>query len=191
MKQFAYWVSLIFGTPIHAVIILVCLHYTGLNHHQYILFAYLMGFLQAIFPVTYLLWAIHTRRIKDIDVTKREERFQMLTLMFVGDTITLAATWMYGTPELFHIFLGVYVVYTTVYLINFMWKISRHMMLNTVMIVLLGVLVGPQWWLAACVLPVIAWSRIVLHKHTPAQLIAGTFIPGAMLIGMYSYSGLI
>lgn len=187
MNKLAYWISLIFGNPVFVLIIYLLLNATGLSTRDHVLFSYIFWTLQVLIPGGFLFWALRTGRIKDIDITRREERFELLSIIFVGNTLSLAAIWLYGPMHLFHLFSGVYLVFVAVYLITFFWKISLHMTLNTMMVVLLIVLLGKAYWISAGLLPIVAWSRYQLHKHTPMQLIAGTAVPACILLGIYSY----
>jgi membrane-associated phospholipid phosphatase len=80
-------------------------------------------------------------------------------------------------PEFIEKLLIVAIAYTTIYLITFYWKISLHTSINMIGITFINMATGWHYiWLYALI-PVVAWSRLKLEKHTPAQLFWGAVIP--------------
>jgi hypothetical protein len=191
MLKLARTISLALGYPWLIAIIWIILHYTGLSPAQLVLFRYLTVTLQVIIPFSFLFWALRSKRISDIDITKRSERFELLTLIFIGNTLTLVAAWLYATPLLFQVFLGIYAVFAAVYFITLFWKISMHMTLNTLGITVINILMGWQHVYLFALIPVVFWSRRILRKHTLTQLCAGFLVPFVVLMAVYWYYGLI
>ena len=80
-------------------------------------------------------------------------------------------------------------VFLTVFVITFFWKISLHMTVNTSGAILLNTLFHGAYLPVLVVIPLIFWSRLYLKKHTPLQLLAGCGISaGVMLAALYMFS---
>jgi len=65
-------------------------------------------------------------------------------------------------------------------------KVSLHMAfatLTTTMLILIGARIG---WLVLAFLPVLAWSRLSLKRHRPAELLAGVLIGVATGLAIHS-----
>lgn len=75
--------------------------------------------------------------------------------------------------------------------ISFFWKISLHMIGASSTISYLAVLVGPIALLALPLIPILAWSRLALKRHTPAQLFGGTLLPPLLIAAIFRYFKLI
>lgn len=75
--------------------------------------------------------------------------------------------------------------------ISFFWKISLHMIGASSTVSYLTMLVGPLALAALPIIPVLAWARLVLKRHTPWQLFAGTLLPPILIAAIFRYFKLI
>lgn len=134
-------------------------------------------------PLLFLFNSYRTKRITDLDITKREERFVWFSfagLCWLGTLVFTLNAGRVGIfiPELilmFQIWLAVFGLLNAT--ITFLWKISGHAMVMTSLTLWLAVLWNP-WFILGLItaVPVLAWARFRLQKHTPAQLAAGTLL---------------
>lgn len=60
---------------------------------------------------------------------------------------------------------------------NVLYRISFHVSINTSILIILNHFAKWDYWWLFIVVPIIAWSRFYLKKHTLIQLIAGGIIP--------------
>ncbi len=113
----------------------------------------------------------------DIDVSKRQDRFVPMMLMTLGaivggfmvqrrlDNVTLTAL---------SFTLSALLMILTI--TTFVWKISLHAATLAATVSLLVAFGGMNYaWIYLLLIPVV-WSRLVLKKHTPAQVTAGTLV---------------
>lgn len=189
-RNIAKIVSFALGMPWLAVIMYVMLHGTGLSDEQYRFFVQIFLIFSFIVPATFFAWEYRKGEISDADVTKRSQRYKLLTLVCASNFVTLACAYVYGTPLLYHLMLGVTLVLLAVYVITFFWKISLHMTFNVVGISMINVLNDWQFMYLYALIPVIFWSRRLLRKHTPWQLVAGFAVSQAILLGVAVWYGL-
>ena len=75
-------------------------------------------------------------------------------------------------------------------IINLWWKISLHTAFTAVLATILVVLYG--WIATAGVVAVLllAWARLVLKHHSPAQVVAGALLAGLITVAVFNLFGL-
>jgi len=127
-----------------------------------------------------------------LDVYKKEERFLPLICGVLSYFLGVALLYLVGAPLLATVLMLCYALVTgAIFLITPYWKISIHSC---------GV-IGPSMGLAAAfwpwgllyflLLPPVIWSRYVLQKHTPLQLVMGAvvgFVITAIIFYAFSIS---
>ncbi|MCA9380575.1 hypothetical protein KC675_05340, partial [Candidatus Dojkabacteria bacterium] len=62
-------------------------------------------------------------------------------------------------------------------IIHVFYRISFHTALNTSLVILLNHIEGCIFWPLFLLIPVIAWTRLILKKHTLFQVILGAIVP--------------
>lgn len=75
--------------------------------------------------------------------------------------------------------------------VSFFWKISAHATGVATLLTFCVIFFGDWAMLGLFVLPLVAWSRVILHRHTFAQLVAGSFIAPIIILFVFSYLGLL
>jgi len=76
-----------------------------------------------------------------------------------------------------------------VFLITLRWKISGHCTSAAGLSFLAIALYGEPMIPLTLIIPVVAWSRIRLGRHTLYQTIAGTFLGAATVMGILYITG--
>lgn len=130
-----------------------------------------------LLPVLFVLWLQHRGTISDFEIYYRQQRTLPYLFMIGCSFIVLLAMWLGAAPRLYCLLIATSLVETVLmFIVNLRWKISGHTaaMASFTMVVsfLASAFTLPAW----IVLPVVAWSRIHLHKHTLAQTIAGAML---------------
>lgn len=137
--------------------------------------------LELIVPAILLGVFIKLGLISDVDVTNVKQRRLFFVLVLLAHTLSFALLVLYGSKEAFELrgmALAVEVVGT---IITFFWKISGHLAVTSFLAGALIILLGWQWAWMLGLLPIIAWSRVLLKRHTVAQTIAGGILPLAII----------
>jgi len=75
--------------------------------------------------------------------------------------------------------------------INLWWKISLHTAFIAASVTLLVILYGFMAAVAIVLIPLVAWSRLELESHSPAQLVAGALLAISILPAVFYLFGLI
>ncbi len=112
--------------------------------------------------------------IKDIEITNRFERRLFFLVILLLHLLVVIAFWRLTDVALvWQIRLIAWLIELAGTIVTWFWKISVHLAVNSFAMSVVIFLFGWQWWPLMLLLPLIAWSRIILHKHTFWQTVAG------------------
>ena len=107
------------------------------------------------------------------------DRSQILLVFVSIILLLLIASFRMSQPQPLHaVFVVILVIGLVVAGISSYWKISLHMLGTSVFVTTILLYNTRHWWPVILLVPLIAWARLRLHRHTPLQLLAG-FILGA------------
>lgn len=123
----------------------------------------------------------------DIDISNREDRVVPLMLSTLGAVVAGYLMSRHGVTSQELLLMGNVLVAMLICLtiVTVAWKVSLHAATIAALSTLLTLFGGANFaWLFVLLVPV-AWSRLFLKQHTPAQLTAGTLI--GMVITLVSY----
>ena len=137
-----------------------------------------------IFPVLNIYILVKLKRIPDIILSNQHDRtfpYFITALFYFGLFYLLMDINIWNSVKLFIIGGGVAILFST--LINLKYKISAHMVgLGGV----LGVLISVSWLIKFDMTPyyiitiiiagIVAFARLLLNEHKPAQLYLGLFL---------------
>ena len=132
-------------------------------------------------PVVYLLILLRRGWVTDLDVQVRAQRVRPMQFLLGASAIAWLILAIGGAPTLLLVLAGALtMVIAFNYAITLRWKISMH----TTFIAAAGTL---TWTLTGLLLPLllgvplVAWARVRLGRHTTAQTIAGGAMGFAVL----------
>lgn len=150
----------------------------------------------ALFFSALPMWDIN-RRIKkgivgDVHISKREDRIKPFLFSLSCAAMGLLAVYMIGaSPGIKALSWSVVITGAAVTAITTSWKVSLHAAgissMATVLLIIYGYLALP----AVALVPVVFWARLVLKKHTPAQLAAGSLLAVSVASGIFWSFGLV
>lgn len=183
MHKIAKLVSLVLGFPWIIVLVYVVFSQAQVTREQLIPLASMSLFFHILIPFIYLMWAMKTGRVSDLDITKREQRYGILTVMILSYIASLFVTYSIGNVIVFHVLAIIVAYLAIVYVITFYWKISLHMGVNVLSVILINFFYDWKLSFLFLALPLIFWSRYTLKKHTPAQLLLGALVSGSVALG--------
>jgi membrane-associated phospholipid phosphatase len=134
-------------------------------------------FFMSIGPMIYILVGVRQGKFTDIDVSVRSQRsgpflFGILSA-FVG---LLILSFFHEPKDLQTVMLAVIACGTILMLITLWWKISMHASALAGAVTMLTALYGNIILPAYLLLILVCWSRVVLRRHTTAQVIAGSLL---------------
>lgn len=134
-------------------------------------------------PLLYLRRQIRAGRVSDHHVTARRRRPMLLFITLVSLLATLAVARAGGAPRMLVALVAALLAGLGLFLlITLAWKISFHAGVSAGAVGILTLVFGPAMLLFSPAVPLLAWARVRLGDHTPAQVAAGAIL-GALVAG--------
>jgi membrane-associated phospholipid phosphatase len=181
-ERLAYWISQI-GCPPLTATAAVALSIPSLPATKLTwlwVSSYLI--LTILAPVLYLLWLLKQGLITDIHLRVRAERTRPLLVSLSLALLTWVLLAAANAPRLLIILAAATSLQTALFfIITIYWKISLHSASAAAMAVLAWLLYGSMAWGLILTIPLIAWARVRLDRHTLSQTVAGAVLGGAVL----------
>lgn len=136
--------------------------------------AFVLYVLFSMAVVSYLR-LLYVRRVKtNWDLSDRKKRFSLMVPFLLLAVLLCSALFVWGNMALVR-FSGLMLVwFVGLIAITAKVKISGHMAVLTLALGYVARFYGARWLLLAVVLPLVAWSRLTLKRHTLAEVIGGT-----------------
>jgi len=128
-------------------------------------------------PALLLVWSVKTKRISNWDISDRKQRVWALLVFvcFLGfDYFVLQ---LIGTPLMNQVFVAFMLLFSGFLAITLRFKISGHMTSITFIISLLMYWYGRTVLPLVLILPILAWSRVALKRHTMGEVFGGVVYP--------------
>ncbi len=175
-KRFASFVSSITHPPLVSIPTFALINYFILGFDESITITGICLFFGAFLPVFTSLILIK-KMDTDIDITDRTKR--TLPLFLAVSSYIIGAIMLYtaGAPAVTIALMFTYFSNTLIILfINLSWKISIHAMGVAGPTAALTYVFGIPGAVFGIIIPVVMWSRLKLHKHTPTQVVAGALL---------------
>jgi membrane-associated phospholipid phosphatase len=124
----------------------------------------------------YLVWLKRRGLVTDLDVQLREQRMRPMVFMLACGGLAWLALTLGAAPAQMAFLAGVlWLQMAVIFGITLRWKISVHCATAAGVATLVWALLGTPLPLLVGV-PVIAWSRVRLRRHTLAQTVAGSLL---------------
>lgn len=132
-------------------------------------------------PVAYVLIGVHKGWLSDVDVSRRSERAGPFLFGIASALLGLVLLRYVNAPKNLETLLLITAISGVVMLtVTYWWKISIHASsmagVATILTALYGAVMLPTFLL----LVLVSWSRVVLRRHTVAQVIAGSCVSIAL-----------
>ena len=143
------------------------------------------GLLAATFcgllPAGIVLVGVRSRRWTDRHLRSRQQRPVPLLAGIASFLAGLAVLVVLGAPQqLVALVVAMLAGLVATLVVTLWWKLSMHAAAASGTVAILALTFGPALTLAVPLVAVVAWSRVRLGDHTPAQTMAGTVL-GALV----------
>jgi len=136
-------------------------------------------------PLAYLVWLLRRGQITDLDVQLREQRLRPMLFTSACGIGAWLLLLIGAAPRPLIVLGGALLVETLIiFVITLRWKISVHCAAAAGAATLVWSLIGTPLPLIVGV-PLIAWSRLRLQRHTLAQVVAGSVVGMAIFLGAF------
>jgi hypothetical protein len=182
MKRLAQVISILLGPFVWPITLIVIIFRSGLSTQQITVLLPIVLLLQVGIPYFYIFRAYKLKKISDLDITKREERYKTMIITCISFVSSLLFIHFFGNSLLLKLSIMTLMILVINTIITFSWKISLHMTLNVISALIINYLYHWQLPFLYLSIPLIFWSRLYLKKHTIMQLIGGLVINGAIAL---------
>jgi membrane-associated phospholipid phosphatase len=134
-------------------------------------------------PCLYIAWLIQRGELRDFHLPVRQERIRPLACALLMALVAWGLLSAVAAPRLLQWLAGVNSVQTALFLaITLRWKISLHCVTAANLVVLTLMLLGSIAAPLVMTIPLIAWSRVRLQRHTIAQTAGGALMGGLLFM---------
>ena len=179
--RLARLISNIGSPPVIALLAVILVVFTASDNRQ-VWWGLLYIVVAILIPLFYVLDLVRRGKVTDFHLSSREERtWPFIVTIGVGIIAWLILLRPTVSQTLQLVALINIVQTALLSLITTQWKISVHSAAITGLAVLAWHLIGNAAIFLFLCIPLIAWSRLHLKRHTPLQLIAGATL-GATVV---------
>ena len=149
---------------------------------EWTVFSWLFLFIIAVFVMYAVLRGIFT----DFDVSRREQRPLLFFFTSVIALLYLLGLFaLHGPKVLFVAILGVLLGIFCISLINTRLKASIHLATISAIISAISLLYGGLFLMLFILIPIVAWARVTVKRHTIQEAIIGGLTGSILTIGLY------
>jgi membrane-associated phospholipid phosphatase len=140
---------------------------------------------QSAFPLAFLGMAVRRGKIRDANMSRREERrtgFLALGLVYAVGGLVATLLGVRG-PVLF-VCLCTLAVVAAVWAVNLVYKASGHVAGATAYMAAVSIFVEPLH-AGLFLIPAVSWARVRSGEHTRVQVILGALLGAAVALGFF------
>ncbi|GAC1360904.1 MAG: phosphatase PAP2 family protein [Ktedonobacteraceae bacterium] len=155
----------------------------ALSSHEsnVLLSAALTLFFLSVGPTIYILLGVRSGKFTDVDVSVRSQRTGPFLFSIVSSLIGFfVLSFIHGSKNLESVLLITVISGIILMVVTFWWKISMHASSLSGAITMLSILYGKVMLPAFLLVLLVSWSRVVLRRHTIAQVAAGSLMSIAL-----------
>jgi membrane-associated phospholipid phosphatase len=128
----------------------------------------------SVLPYAIMLRGVRRGRLSDKNISLREERIRFGVAAITPILIGLAVLAAFGAPaEVVALLASIAVGVACGWVVTLWWKISAHAAIAAAAATVLMLVFGTTLLIVWPLVGVIAWSRVQVGDHTPAQVLAG------------------
>ena len=190
MKSLAQVISFLFNPILLLVFVPLLLVYrtTGSVVLAMVWTGYTMIFLLAM--TFFIIYGVHKKIFTDMDVSNRKQRPLLFIVSFVIGLLYLGGLeFLHGPRILMAVIVGLIISVIFISLINTRLKMSIHVATVAALLVSLAIIYQGYYYLALLLIPIVAWARLKIHRHTLPETIVGGGFGILLSLGLYFIIG--
>ncbi|HMN58774.1 MAG TPA: hypothetical protein PJ988_00330 [Anaerolinea sp.] len=184
-RRVARWISRVSSPPLLAAggTVMTAAQITGSSAWFWAFFSISFSILV---PSLFVAWLLRRGKITDFDVFVREQRFWPYMVGISCSALSWLVMALAQAPHIFILISGATAGQSLLmFLINQRWKISVHTSGTACFAILTWQLFGPAGATVLLAIPLVAWSRVRLGRHTTGQVIAGAALGAGLLYTVF------
>jgi membrane-associated phospholipid phosphatase len=160
--------------PILAVLALVIAWDTSPTPAMAVVWGGIAAVSASVLPYALILRGVRRGRLSDKNISLREQRIRFGVVAITSILLGLILLAAFDAPaELVALQASIAVGVACGWVITLWWKISVHAAIAAGAATVLLLVVGPALLVVWPLVALIAWSRVQVGDHTPAQVLAG------------------
>jgi len=126
---------------------------------------------------------VRQNKLEGVFANPRHQRNGIYILASALGAIGCGVMWYFNAPKLLSVTFSAGLVTIVIFMvINRFWKISLHTAFISASVTIVAIIYGAAGALTILLLLPVAWSRIRLNQHSPAQVITGALLSAAILL---------
>ena len=147
----------------------------------------------SILPVlSLIIYLLRKQRLESPFLITRKQRTKIYLVAGVCAGIgCIIFPYLGAPPTLRAAFVAGFSAVVVFMCVNLLWKISLHTAFVTASVTVLIILYGSIAAVTVVLVPLIAWSRIELKHHSPAQVAAGALLAALIAVAVFYLFGLV
>ncbi len=147
----------------------------------------------SILPVfLVIIYLVRKQKLESPFINVRKQRTKIYLLAGVCAGVgCIIFSYLEAPKELIATFVAGLSAVVVFMCVNLLWKISLHTAFVTASVTVLIILYGSMAAVAVVLVPLIAWSRIELKHHSPAQVAAGALLAALIVVVVFYLFGLV
>jgi len=173
--------NLLAPSTISIPLVFLVAFYHALSPMKASFYACVTLFFICIGPMAYIVIGVRLGKFSDVDVSRRSERLGPF-LFGLGSVLlglfVLQVT--HGPKSLFTLLLVILVSGVLMMIVTLWWKISIHASSLAGAATILTALYGAIFLPTFLLIVLVSWSRVVLRRHTVAQVLVGSLVSIAL-----------
>ena len=180
--------------PMILLVGLFGIYVTPLTFDERIFWLCLFGAMVTVIGFTFF-WFMRMGYVFDARLSKansdlHRDRLGVLWITNALLVVTILTAWMLGRPTpLWNIMVGTTLTLFLATLVTSMYKISFHMIGITSLVTVLVLHYGITWSPVLLLVPLVAWSRRTLNRHTMWQIVFGALLASLSYIVVFLATG--
>lgn len=136
--------------------------------------------------IVFVIFGIYKGFFSNFDVSNREERPRLFLVGgIVGILYLFTLTLLNGPRVLFILVLGILLGVVIIGILSRRFKASIHTASISAFSLSMVILFGLNYIPMLFLIPLMAWARVKLNKHTPAEVLVGGFLGLTLTIIVY------
>lgn len=139
-----------------------------------------------VLPYGFMIHGVRRGRLGDRHIRDRRQRLMPLAVSIASVAAGIAMLIVgHAPPDVLALVITMLIALTVFALITMTWKISFHTGVAAGTVTVLVIVFGPVLLVTAPVIALVAWSRVRLTDHTPAQVTTGALLAAALTVSLF------
>ncbi|MBI3838239.1 MAG: hypothetical protein HY288_09945 [Planctomycetia bacterium] len=153
----------------------------------------LLYFLVAVpLPVFYVMWLLKSGRVTDFHLPDRRDRTGPFAISLGSALCAVGLLFYFAAPTVFLVaILAAFTQTLLLFLITLLWQISIHTATTAGLVTFAILALGTEASFLALLVPLVAWARVYLGRHTLSQTVAGAMLGCLTFSTMFAVRGIV